>query len=321
MARAPSPRSEAGRHSYAATAGSDRADGPSARPPWLEEADEVEEAGATLIGRRTFWALMIGLIGLIGGVALGVWLIGRQTEAPIDLPAAGAEVPLVRNPGPWKITPTGPGIEGKLVPEQDGTVYGTGDGQDPNSSIATDAVPEEPGLRPGTLPGQPDPLAEDADTQALQPAPGPSPTPLPAPAGKPSPVPPPATKPAPLPWPAPQPVPRPAPPPAAVATVTPREAPPPAPPMAPIAFPPQPASAGGSTVQLGAFSSEGRAREAWKSLSARFAYLAPLTPVILPTAKDGKTLYRLRTTPGGPAEARDICGRLKAAGDSCSVVE
>jgi len=308
MARAPSPRSEAGRRSHG---GREQADGPSARPPWLEEADEVEEAGGTLIGRRTFWALVIGLIGLIGGVALGVWLIGRQTEAPIDLPASGAEVPLVKNPGPWKITPTGPGIEGKIVPEQDGTVYGTGDGQDPNSSIATNAGPEEPALRPGTAPEETgaDPLAEDADTAALQPLPAAPPAAAP-PASAPTTAAPATAAPA-----------KPAPPkPAPVATVTPRPAPPPAPKMAPIALPAEPASAGGSTVQLGAFSSEGRAREAWKSLSGRFAYLAPLTPVILPTAKDGKTLYRLRATTPGPAEARDICGRLKAAGDSCTVV-
>ena len=88
---------------------------------------------------------------------------------------------------------------------------------------------------------------------------------------------------------------------------------------------PKPAapSAGGSgqTLQLGAFSSSARAREAFKSLSGRYAYLAGMEPLIVTVASDGKTLYRLRTTAPSPKAARDICGRLKVAGEACSVVD
>ena len=81
------------------------------------------------------------------------------------------------------------------------------------------------------------------------------------------------------------------------------------------------ASGAGQVLQLGAFSSNARAREAFKSLSTRYAYLAGMEPVILPVASDGKTLYRLRTTAATPQAARDICGRLRVAGEACSVVD
>ena len=269
MARAPSPRSEASRRM-------ERDDGRNARPPWLEEADSEESATSTLIGKRTFWVLVIGMLGLIGGVALGVWLLGQREEAPIDMLPVGAEVPLVKSPGAWKVVPSGPGIEGETVPGQDDTMHGAGDGQDKNSPIATAAMPEEPGVRPGTLA---ETGGEDADTIALQPAPAAAAPEIARPAAK-----------------------------AERA-------------LAPIALPPQAAASNGSTLQLGAFSTEGRAREAWKGLAARFSYLAGLTPIILPTTRDGKTLYRLRASGAeSPANAQEICAKLKVANDDCAVV-
>jgi hypothetical protein len=79
---------------------------------------------------------------------------------------------------------------------------------------------------------------------------------------------------------------------------------------------PQPA-AGGATIQLGAFSSQASASSAWKALSGRFKYLAPLTHSIVPVTVGGKTLYRLRAS--GP-DAASICGRLRVAGESCAGV-
>lgn len=276
MARAPSPRNEASRYSA-------RDDGPSARPPWLEEADLEDAPTSTLIGKRTFWALVIGMLGLIGGVALGVWLLGQREDAPIDMVPAGAEVPLVRSSGPWKEAPVGPGTSGLQVPGKGDLTHSTGDGGDPNGAINTDLVAEAPLQRPGTEPVMPLEPEEDADTLAIRPvAPGPAPV-VAAKA-------------------------------AAAKSSTPEAA-------KPVVNAPEPVSAGGSTLQLGAFSSESRAREAWKGLSSRFSYLAGLTPVILPTAKDGKTLYRLRATgAGGPGEARAICGKLSVAGEACAVV-
>jgi hypothetical protein len=92
----------------------------------------------------------------------------------------------------------------------------------------------------------------------------------------------------------------------------------PAPAPAPKAEPQQPAApapaAGGATIQLGAFSSQAGANAAWKAMSGRFRYLAPLTHSVVPVQTGGKTLYRLRAS--GP-DAADICGRLKVAGESC----
>ena len=79
-----------------------------------------------------------------------------------------------------------------------------------------------------------------------------------------------------------------------------------------------PAGAAGSVIQLGAFGSEATANGAWKSLSGRFAYLAPLTPTVSVATVGGKTYYRLQADAG--AGARDVCGRLKVAGENCLIV-
>jgi cell division septation protein DedD len=81
---------------------------------------------------------------------------------------------------------------------------------------------------------------------------------------------------------------------------------------------PAPAEGGGATVQLGAFSSQASANNAWKALSGRFKYLAPLTQSVVPVTTGGKTLYRLRAS--GPGAA-SLCGRLRVAGESCVVVD
>jgi cell division septation protein DedD len=96
----------------------------------------------------------------------------------------------------------------------------------------------------------------------------------------------------------------------------------PAPKAAPAPAPKAPApaapAAGGASIQLGAFSSQAGANNAWKGLSGRFKYLAPLTHSVTATQAGGKTLYRLRAS--GPG-AKDLCGRLRVAGESCVVVD
>jgi hypothetical protein len=84
--------------------------------------------------------------------------------------------------------------------------------------------------------------------------------------------------------------------------------------------PPQPApapAAPGATIQLGAFSSQAGANQAWSGLSGRFGYLAPLNHSVVPVASGGRTLYRLRAS--GP-DAAGICRRLQIAGEACSIV-
>jgi hypothetical protein len=78
--------------------------------------------------------------------------------------------------------------------------------------------------------------------------------------------------------------------------------------------PAAPAAAGGATIQLGAFPSGATAEKAWKALSGRFGYLAPLSHSVVAANVNGKTYYRLRAT--GP-DAAGICGRLKVAGEQC----
>ncbi|HEX8482373.1 MAG TPA: SPOR domain-containing protein [Allosphingosinicella sp.] len=76
-----------------------------------------------------------------------------------------------------------------------------------------------------------------------------------------------------------------------------------------------PAPAGdGATIQLGAFPNGAAAEKAWKALSGRFAYLAPLSHSVVQANVNGKTYYRLRAS--GPGAA-GICGRLKVAGEQC----
>jgi hypothetical protein len=96
-------------------------------------------------------------------------------------------------------------------------------------------------------------------------------------------------------------------------------APAPAPARAPAPAPaPAPAaSGGGATIQLGAFSSQSGANNAWKALSGRFKYLAPLTYSVTPVERGGRTLYRLRAS--GP-NAANLCGRLRVAGETCERV-
>lgn len=277
MARGPSPRGEA-----------DRRDAARSDAPWLDEAElEPERGGGTLIGRSTIWLILLGLLLLVSVVAAGVFMVARQEQGDIDALPPGAEIPVLRDPGPWRVPPEGPGIDGVPVEGQDQLLFGTGDGADPEAQIALDALPEEPVAR--DLPAQP-------------PA-GPPPTDL-LPDGM--------REPATVATSAPRPRPE--------VTVVPK---PPAP-TTPVAAtaPPRPATdTAGSLVQLGAFSSESRARAAWKGLSERFAYLAGFTPVIAPVAgPEGKTLYRLRADTGSPASATDICGRLKVAGETCAIV-
>lgn len=88
----------------------------------------------------------------------------------------------------------------------------------------------------------------------------------------------------------------------------------------PRAVPTSHGEGGGALVQLGAFPSEGAANIAWTRMSKRFGYLAPLGKLVVPFAtEDGKTVYRLRVNAGSNGQAREICGKLKVAGENCFV--
>jgi hypothetical protein len=79
-----------------------------------------------------------------------------------------------------------------------------------------------------------------------------------------------------------------------------------------------PPVSGGYGVQLGAFSSAERANEEWKKLAANSAgTLDGLSPRVVVGDAGGKTIYRLQAEVRDEAQARAVCGGLKAANKPC----
>lgn len=79
------------------------------------------------------------------------------------------------------------------------------------------------------------------------------------------------------------------------------------------------ARGGGSFIQLGAYATESSANAAWSRMSKRFQFIAPLEKSIVPAKIGENTLYRLRANAGTDAQAADLCGRLKVAGENCLI--
>ena len=73
----------------------------------------------------------------------------------------------------------------------------------------------------------------------------------------------------------------------------------------------------GSVVQLGAFANKSQAERAWSALSARFPAVGALSKMIVPFPGG----IRLRGGAASPADARQVCQTLKAAGENCFVAQ
>ena len=73
----------------------------------------------------------------------------------------------------------------------------------------------------------------------------------------------------------------------------------------------------GSIVQLGAFANQAQAERAWTALSTRFPSIASMGKLIVPFPGG----IRLRATAASPAEAKQACQTLKAAGENCFVAQ
>ncbi|MGC6401305.1 SPOR domain-containing protein [Sphingomonas sp. FW199] len=76
---------------------------------------------------------------------------------------------------------------------------------------------------------------------------------------------------------------------------------------------------GGSVVQLGAYPTSVAADQAWSALSRRFPWLAPLGKSVQSAEVNGRSVSRLRVNAGSAMQARELCQRLKVAGESCFV--
>ncbi len=105
-------------------------------------------------------------------------------------------------------------------------------------------------------------------------------------------------------------------------TKPPKEAPPAAPkPGAPAEAAPapeaKPTGGSGSVIQLGAFANQAQAERAWSALSARFPAIAAMSKMVIPFSGG----IRLRAGAATPADARQACQTLKAAGENCFVAQ
>jgi len=249
------------------------------RLPWLEPVEEEYEESGVGSGRLIIWLVAaIVVIGLVAGAFF--WMRSNDKATSGD----GA---LIKAPDSYyKERP------GEDAPPAGGDeiVYSASKGREVESVIDTSGAAEAPVN-----------VDKPAAAVATAPVPPSVSAPKPAPAAKPTA---PAAKAA-----APN-----------VDQTVATEATKPKPAPKPAAAEPAPAkepASGGSTIQLGAFSSQAKANSAWKNLSGRFSFLSGLTQSVIPVQSGDKTLYRLRASGGN---ASDICRRLRTAGESCSVV-
>ena len=80
---------------------------------------------------------------------------------------------------------------------------------------------------------------------------------------------------------------------------------------------PKPTGAPGSVIQLGAFANQAQAERAWTALSTRFPSIAAMNKLVVPFSGG----IRLRASAASPADAKQACATLKAAGENCFVAQ
>ena len=211
--------------------------------PWLAPVDDEDEPRGVSATRMIAALAVVVLAGLI--VAGTFFWLGRR-----DTTASGPPVLIKAPPGPYKVKPPNPG--GLDISSESQTAFETSAGEDKNSQLDLNKMPETavakpPKEQPKTLP------------------PNETKTPLPAQTA------------------------------------------------------PEPKATGGSgsVVQLGAFANQAQAERAWAALSARFPSVAGLSKMIVPFSGG----IRLRAGAASPADAKQVCQTLKAAGENCFVAQ
>jgi hypothetical protein len=214
--------------------------------PWLAPVEDEDEPRGLSAGRMLV-AVAVVLIAAI--IIAGTFFWMGHREVVVNGPPQLIKAP----PGPYKVKPPNPG--GLDISGESETAFETSAGEDKDSRLDLDKLPEAPVAKP--------PKAQ------AQPAPAPAPVPE-------------AKEPA---------------------AKEPAE--------------PQPSGPAGSTVQLGAFANQAQAERAWTALSARFPGVAALNKMIVPFSGG----IRLRASAASPADAKQVCQTLKAAGENCFVAQ
>ena len=211
--------------------------------PWLVPVEDEDEPRGVSATRMIAALAVVILAGLI--VAGTFFWLGRR-----DTTASGPPVLIKAPPGPYKVKPPNPG--GLDISSESQTAFETSAGEDKNSQLDLNKMPETavakpPKEQPKTLP------PNEHKTQL------------------------------------------------------------------PAQTTPEPKATGGSgsVVQLGAFANQAQAERAWAALSARFPSVAGLSKMIVPFSGG----IRLRAGAASPADAKQVCQTLKAAGENCFVAQ
>jgi type IV secretory pathway VirB10-like protein len=209
--------------------------------PWLAPVEDEDEPRG-ISARRMTAALVVVLIAALIVAGTFFWL-GRR-----DVAVNGPPELIKAPPGPYKVKPPNPG--GLDISGESETAFETSAGEDKDSKLDLNKMPETPVAKP----------AKEA-----------------------------------------------------AKTIPPSEA------KTPVKEPPQPKPTGapGTVVQLGAFANQAQAERAWTALSARFPSVAALNKMVVPFSGG----IRLRGSAGSPAEAKQVCQTLKAAGENCFVAQ
>jgi len=210
--------------------------------PWLSPVDDEDEPRGISAGKMLA-ALLVVLLA-VAIIAGAFFWIGHRDSA-----GNGPPLLIKAPPGPYKVKPANPG--GLDISGESETAFETSAGEDKDSHLDLNKLPETP-------------VAKPVKAQPAQP---------PAPEEK------------------------------TAAAPAPAEA--------------KAAGGSGSVVQLGAFANQAQAERAWTALSGRFPSVAALNKMVVPFSGG----IRLRAGAASPADAKQVCQTLKAAGENCFVAQ
>jgi len=210
--------------------------------PWLAPVEDEDEPRGISARRMLAALVVVVLAGLL--VAGTFFWLGRR-DVVVDGPPQLIKAP----PGPYKVKPTDPG--GLDISGESETAFETSAGEDKDSQLDLNKMPEAPIAKPAKEQPKTVPSNDTKEPVAAEPKPAPA------------------------------------------------------------------TGGSGSVVQLGAFANQAQAERAWTALSGRFPSVAALNKMVIPFTGG----IRLRAGAGSPAQAKQVCQTLKAAGENCFVAQ